>query len=224
THPHPDHLDGLVALARNFRIGEFWEGFPSPDEGIYAALCRSLPARVFRRRLGRGDHFEIGPVAVDVLHPPRAGPDAGPVPAANENSLVIKMTIAGTSVLFMGDAGADTERGLLRSGLDLRTTVLKAGHHGSAASTSADFLAAVRPRLVLVSAGEGNTYGFPSPALLARCAAAGAEVLRADLDGAVEIRADGRRLAVRTAAVHRYGENPDFRLTRTTKSMIIALD
>jgi len=77
--------------------------------------------------------------------------------------------------------------------------VLKAGHHGSAASTSADFLAAVRPRLVLVSAGEGNTYGFPSPAVLARAGAAGAQVLRTDRDGAVEIRSDGLRLGVRTA-------------------------
>jgi competence protein ComEC len=224
THPHPDHLDGLVALARNFRIGEFWEGLPAADEGIYAALLRSLPAQAVRRRCGRGTHAEVGLVTVDVLHPPRAGADAGPVPAANENSLVIKMTIAGTSFLFMGDAGPETERGLLRSGIDLESTVLKAGHHGSAASTSADFLAAIKPRLVLVSVGEGNTYGFPSPAFLARCSASGAEVLRADLDGAVEIRADGRTLAVRTAAPRAYGENPDLRLTRTTKSMIITVD
>ena len=224
THPHPDHLDGLVALARNFRIGEFWEGPQAPDEGSYAALLRSLPARVIRRRCGQGTRLDVGPVAIEVLHPPRAGPDAGPVAATNENSLVIKMTIAGTSFLFMGDAGPETERGLLGSGLNLRSTVLKAGHHGSAASTSADFLAAVKPRLVLISAGEGNTYGFPSPALLVRCDAAKAEVLRADLDGAVEIRANGRRLALRTAALHRYREIQDFRLTRATKSVIIAVD
>ena len=224
THPHPDHLDGLVALARNFRIGEFWEGLPAPDEGLYAALLRSLPARCPRRRCSRGTRVDIGPVTVDVLHPPRPDAQAGPVPAANENSLVIKMTFAGTSFLFTGDAGPETERSLLGSGLDLECDVLKAGHHGSAASTSADFLAAVKPRLVLVSVGEGNTYGFPSPGLLARCAAAGAEVLRADLDGAVEIRADGRTLAIRTVAPHTYAENPDFRLTRTTKSMIIAVD
>jgi competence protein ComEC len=95
------------------------------------------------------------------------------------------VTIGATSFLFMGDAGPETEKALLGSGLDLRSAVLKAGHHGSAGSTSADFLAAVKPRLVLVSAGEGNTYGFPSPALLARCAAAGAEVQRTDLDGAI---------------------------------------
>jgi competence protein ComEC len=102
--------------------------------------------------------------------------------------------------------------------------VLKAGHHGSPASTSAAFLAAVRPKLVLVSVGEGNTYGFPGRALLDRCGRAGARVLRTDLDGAIEIRTDGGQLSVRTAAARMSGENTDFRLTRTTKSMIIAVD
>ena len=224
THAHPDHLDGLVALARNFRVGEFWEGRPAPDEGRYAELLRALPARVVRRRCGRGTRLAVGSVSVDVLHPRRPGDGANPVPAGNENSLVIRMTMPGASFLFMGDAGPETESILVGSGLDLESAVLKAGHHGSAAATSADFLAAVGPRLVLVSVGEGNTYGFPSPALLARCGEAGAAVLRTDLDGAIEIRADGHGLAVRTAAARGAGENPDFRLTRATKSMIIAVD
>lgn len=222
THAHPDHLDGLVALARNFRVGEFWEGRPAVVEGAYAALLKALPAETVRRRCGRGQRFEFGPVAVEILHPPPADPDSGPVPASNEISLVLKITYAGTSFLLMGDAGPETEKALLETGADLRSDVLKAGHHGSAASTSAAFLAAVRPRLILVSAGEGNTYGFPSPALLARAAAVGAEVLRTDLDGAVEIRSDGRRLRVRTV-VHG-PKKPDLCLTPATKSMIIAVD
>jgi competence protein ComEC len=224
THAHPDHLDGLVALARNFRIGEFWEGRPAPPEGAYAELLRALPAGTVRRRCGRGQRFDIGPVMVEILHPPLPGDGAGPVPPVNENSLVIRLTTAGTSFLLMGDAGPETERALLGSGIDLAGDVLQAGHHGSAASTSAELLAAVGPRLVLVSAGEGNTYGFPSPAFLARSAKAGAAVLRTDLDGAIEIRADGRRLVIRTAAARRAGADPPGRLTRTTKSMIIALD
>lgn len=224
THPHPDHLAGLVAVARNFRIGEFWEGPPAPEEGLYAELLRVLPRGAARGRVGRGSRLDLGPVSIEVLHPPFLGAGAGPVPAANENSLVLRVTMAGTSFLFMGDAGPETERALLESGLDLNSDVLKCGHHGSAASTSAEFLGAVRPRLVLVSAGEANTYGFPSPALLTRCRDAGAPVLRTDLDGAIEIRADGRRLAVRTAVPRRAGRDPDFGLTPATKSMIIAVD
>jgi competence protein ComEC len=198
THAHPDHAAGLVAVARNFRIGEFWEGWPGPDEGLSAALSRALDRRVVRRRVGRGSRFREGRVEIEVLHPP-LDPAAGPAPASNEGSLVIRMTLGAVSFLFMGDTGIATERALLAAGAGLAATVLKAGHHGSAASTSPDLLAAVRPRLVLVSVGEGNTYGFPGPDVLARCREAGAGVLRTDRDGAVELRTDGGALRVRRA-------------------------
>ena len=198
THPHPDHLSGLVAVARNFRIGEFWEGRPAPDEGLAAELDRLLGPRVVRRRLARGDRLAVGPVSVDVLHPPRDD-SPSPLPAGNEDSLVLRLTLDRTAILLTGDTGAAAERALLESGIDLRSDVLKAGHHGSAASTSPEFLEAVRPRFVLISVGEGNTYSFPGRDLLARCRKAGAKVLRTDVDGAVEVRTDGRRVSVRTS-------------------------
>ena len=230
THPHPDHLDGLVAVAKNFRIGEFWEGWPTRVDGLYADLLRALPSGVIRRRCGRGFGRREGEVSITVLHPEmraaevdRGGPPA-PAAIGNDSSLVIKIALGRTAFLLTGDVGAATERELLGTGLDLGSTVLKAGHHGSASSTSAAFLAAVRPKAVLISVGEGNTYGFPSPEVLERCRSAGAEVFRADIDGAVEISADGRRLLVRKAAGSAAKRDADFRLTRTTKSMIIFVD
>jgi competence protein ComEC len=223
THAHPDHLGGLVAVARNFKVGEFWEGPRPPDRGLYADLGRALGSRVVRRRVGQGARFTEGGVAIEVLHPP-LDPEAGPVPAANETSLVIRMTFGEISFLFMADTGSVTERSLAEAGTGLTAEVLKAGHHGSAGSTSAALLAAVRPRLVLVSAGEGNTYGFPSPDVLTRCREAGAAVLRTDLDGAVEVRTDGRTLRARRAAAYGRPKGPDSGLTRTTKWLIIDVD
>jgi competence protein ComEC len=199
THAHPDHLGGLIAVARNFRIGEFWEGLAAPKEGLMAELGRSLRPAVVRRRVGQGTRFREGEVEIEVLHPP-LGPAAAEAPASNEGSLVIRLRLGRVSFLLMGDTGAVTERALLDSGARLESTVLKAGHHGSAASTSPEFLSAVGPRLVLVSAGEGNTYGFPSSEVLARCREAGTDVLRTDLDGAIEVRTDGRTLRARRGA------------------------
>ncbi len=198
THPHPDHLAGLLAVARNFRIGEFWEGRPAPDDGLRRELGARLSPRVVRRSLARGDRILFGPVAIEVLHPPPAGGSPLP-PPGNEDSLVLRLTYGRVSVLLTGDAGAATERALLGRGDTLRSDVLKAGHHGSAASTSSEFLEAVRPRFVLLSAGTGNAYGFPSREVLARCRKARVRVFRTDLDGAVEIRTDGRRISVRTS-------------------------
>jgi competence protein ComEC len=216
THPHPDHLDGLVAVARNFRVGEFWEGPPVRKEGGYAGLDRALPSSVVRRRCGRGFVHREGEVSITVLHPEWAAP-AGPAPAENERSLVMRIALRGKAFLFMGDAGPAAERELLDAGLELGSAVLKAGHHGSSSSTSASFLAAVRPEVVLVSAGEGNTYGFPGREFLERCRAAGAAVLRTDVDGAVEIGTDGKNLVVRTASGAGLKKTPDFCLTRATK-------
>ncbi len=216
THPHPDHLDGLVAVARNFRVGEFWEGRPAREEGLYAELVRALPKAAVRRRCGRGFLHREGEATIAILHPGTSD-TARATAAGNDSSLVIRISLGETAFLLMGDAGGEAERELLGTGLDLGAAVLKAGHHGSGSSSSAAFLAAVRPEVVLVSVGEGNTYGFPGAAFLERCRGAGASVFRTDVHGAVEVRSDGRSLRVRTAAGPADGRFNDFRLTPTTK-------
>ena len=74
--------------------------------------------------------------------------------------------------------------------------MLKVGHHGSKNSTLPGFLAAVHPRVAVISAGEDNPYGHPNPELLERLAAAGVRILRTDRDGAVHILTDGNQLEV----------------------------
>jgi len=74
--------------------------------------------------------------------------------------------------------------------------VLKVAHHGSSTSTSDAFLAAVRPRLALVSVGANNSYGHPDPEVLARLGGALIPTLRTDLAGTIVVRTDGTRLEV----------------------------
>jgi competence protein ComEC len=216
THPHPDHLDGLVAVARNFRVGEFWEGRSAAVEGLYAELLQALPKAAVRRRCGRGFLRREGEATIAVLHPGTSDAD-GAAAAGNDSSLVIRISLGATAFLFMGDVGGEAERELLGAGFGLGAAVLKAGHHGSGSSSSGAFLAAVRPEVVLVSVGEGNTYGFPGAAFLDRCRRASAEVFRTDVHGAIEVHSDGRSLRVRTASGPAGGRFTDFRLTRTTK-------
>lgn len=101
-------------------------------------------------------------------------------------------------MLLPGDAEKDAERTMLADTpeTELRADVLKVGHHGSKNSTLPDFLAAVRPRMAIISAGEENPYGHPSPALLERLQSAGVSVYRTDRDGAVRIVSDGEALTV----------------------------
>jgi competence protein ComEC len=79
---------------------------------------------------------------------------------------------------------------------DFHADVLQVGHHGSKNSTTQEFLDAVAPAIAIISSGDDNPYGHPSPELLERLEASGARVLRTDRDGAVHIETDGDRLEI----------------------------
>jgi competence protein ComEC len=100
--------------------------------------------------------------------------------------------------LLPGDAEQDAEQQILadESGVQLHSDVLKVGHHGSKNATSPAFLAAIQPELAIISSGEDNPYGLPSPELLARLANAGTHILRTDTNGAVHVLTDGKTLDV----------------------------
>jgi competence protein ComEC len=114
---------------------------------------------------------------------------ADPVRSVNDNSLVIALRFAGRTLLFTGDIEAEGEDQLVAAGLS-RVDVLKVAHHGSPTSSSESFIAATRPALAVISCGRGNSFGFPSAAVLARLAAVGAEIARVDLEGSVGVTVD----------------------------------
>ena len=199
THPHPDHLNGLVAVARNFRIGEFWEASPPADDPVHASLIGALPASAVRRRVGRGFRRRVGEVSVEILHP-GAEDGAGTASAANNHSLVLRISMGQEAFFLPGDIEAGAERELLDTAGDLGSSVFKSPHHGSSSSSSVGLLARVRPRDILISVGTGNRYGFPSAPVLDLYARLGAAVCRTDLHGAIEVSTDGKRTHVRTAS------------------------
>jgi competence protein ComEC len=193
THPDYDHFAGLEFIAANFRPVEFWATSASTPARSYAGLLATLAASGARLRLiseapGR---FAIDAVGIDVL-------TAGPPEALSRNngSIVLRLGFQGASMLFTGDIEARAERLLLARAIDLRATVLKVPHHGSASSSTTGFIEAVDPALAVISVGYGNRFGFPSPRLLDRYRARGIDVFRTDLDGAVAITIDGGNVAV----------------------------
>jgi beta-lactamase superfamily II metal-dependent hydrolase len=109
----------------------------------------------------------------------------------NSNSLVFRLEYGRFRMLFMGDAGRETEERLLAAGDDLRADVLKVGHHGSAYGTTPEFLRAVSPRDAIISVGRNNLFGHPAPATLATLSEARVTVYRTDRDGAVTVDSDG---------------------------------
>ena len=116
-----------------------------------------------------------------------------PEATSMSNSLVFRFEYRPFPMLFIGDAGGETEDRLLADGVDLRADVLKVGHHGSAYGTTPAFLRAVAPRDAIVSVGRNNLFGHPAPSTIALLKHDDVAVYRTDRDGAVTIESDGRR-------------------------------
>jgi competence protein ComEC len=196
THGDPDHVGGAAAVLEDFRPAEIWEGVPVTGHEPTARL-RALAARrrLAWRRVEAGDVTRAGPVSVNVWHPAAADWERRRV--RNDDSIVLELRHGEVSIVLPGDAGREVEGqiapALARAGI----RIVKAGHHGSAGATSIEWLAALRPQAVVVSAGRDNRFGHPAPAVLARCREAGAAVFRTDRDGAVQVVSSGRRAAVR---------------------------
>lgn len=129
-------------------------------------------------------------VRLEIIH---AGKDGG-MEDRNDASVVARLRYGELTVLLTGDAGGAAEAAMLRDGEPLTATVLKAGHHGANTSSSEAFLRVVSPQVMIISAGRGNSYGHPHPAMLARAAAVGATVLRTDELGTLELTSDGTRV------------------------------
>ncbi len=149
------------------------------------------------RRAHPGDSLAVDGVTITFLAPDSTW-TAGLVDP-NLASVVALVRAGDVRMLLMGDAERAEERWLLDHGADLHADVLKVGHHGSGTSTTPEFLAAVHPRLALVSVGAGNSYHLPTPSVMGALAADGAQVLRTDRVGSIVARTDGHRLFVDAA-------------------------
>jgi competence protein ComEC len=203
THDDGDHIGGAVSLTTTFQPREVWEGVPvvvHPGWQRWRATARSTGA--VWRPLQTGDRLEVGPVTIEVRNPPL--PDWERRRVRNDDSLVLLVRYGDVDLLLAGDVGADVEAGLLAGVAPGALRVLKVAHHGSRTSTSPALLAAFRPQIALVSAGRGNVFGHPAPAVLARLTAAGARVYRTDQDGAVIVETDGGEVRVRTMTGRRW--------------------
>jgi competence protein ComEC len=182
SHGDSDHCGGLVDVASYIPIGELW----APAEAAGLGCVREILAlsRAGFRALAAGDEPAFADLRFAVL-----GPGRGFTGKDNDGSLVLALPVEGRRILFTGDIERRGEAELLaRYPLELGADLLKVAHHGSATSSEADFLAAVGPRLALISAGVGNPFGHPAGAVTRRLRGSGSSILRTDLSGEVVLR------------------------------------
>ena len=190
-------LGGLTAIIENFRVSELWIGrdVASPALARLQELARARGIQI--KHVSRGKQFIWDGVEGEFFWPDTPAGDLVAAPK-NNDSLVLRLRYGNRTMLLPGDAEKEAERRMLaEDGAEaLRADVLKVGHHGSKNSTMPEFLAAVQPRLGIISAGEENPYGHPSPELIQRLEESRVRILRTDRDGAVHVLTDGERIEV----------------------------
>jgi competence protein ComEC len=201
THPHQDHVAGLVDVLDRYRVRAVLDPGRAFDNATYARFLVDAAAEpeavVAVARAGMVIPLDTT-TSLRVVFPDARDADA-PLPDddINNGSVVILLQGPGMTALLTGDAELPVERALVDRGLLGDVTVLKAGHHGSESSTSDGLLDVLRPRLALISSGAGNEYGHPAPPTLARLAERGIGILRTDTDGTVEVVSDGAVIEAR---------------------------
>ena len=201
THPHGDHLNGLLEVLDRYDVDLFLHRSADYPTAEYARWEQALAQRDGRSAVleaQQGHRIALGDgVVLEVLHP-------GPITLegqTNNNSLVLRLSYRDIVFLLTGDVEDPVESAMLARGAPLDATVLKVGHHGSDTSTSAPFLDAVSPSLAVISVGADNRFGHPDAAVLARLHAVlpPERVLLTAQHGDVEVTTDGRRLWLETA-------------------------
>jgi competence protein ComEC len=209
THPHDDHVGGLAAVVEQLPIGMVIDPQLPADSPLYARLQERLAAKhVTVRRATEGQQLDLGGGAyLEVLNPPTPrleGTDA----EANDNSMVLRLTWRGFSMLFAADVENAGATRLAALGPSLHSTMLKVPHHGSYGTVGTGFLRTVHPDLAVISVGARNRFGHPAPELLAELKQIRSKVLRTDQEGAVTIYVEPTRWwaegYLRGAPVRRY--------------------
>ncbi len=197
THSDSDHIGGAASLAKDFAPKEVWAGtFVANHEPTLKLLAVADRRRATWRWLQKGDRLELGGVELRVHHPPP--PDWERQKVRNDDSLVIELRYGQVSMLLTGDIGREVEQALIPTLDLLPIVVLKSPHHGSGTSSSLEFIEMVKPDVVVISNGRGNTYGHPVPYVLERYRTTGARIFRTDQDGQIELATDGQSLTIRT--------------------------
>lgn len=193
SHPHSDHIGGILSLLGEMEIGMIYNSGYKYDSRLYQNYNKkAMRMGVQVEPVESGDYLEIDPSVLMLIlgpEPSRFGNDP------NEHSVVINLVYGSSEFLFTGDAGVEQENRLIEnySGL-LDTDFLKVGHHGSKTSSSRGFLQAVTPEAAVTSLGERNRFGHPHIESVSRLMETESELYYTSRDKALVFKSDGKSI------------------------------
>ena len=196
THPHEDHIGGMLDVMDAFRIGKIWDSGYNHGSATQEWFLQAVQAEGIRFGTpSAGFTEDIGEVHIEVLAPVREFL-SGAESDANNNSVVLRLSYHDVSFLLTGDMQSE-ERATVRNWPE--STVLKVAHHGSRNGTDLAFLRAVAPEVAIVSYGADNSYGHPAPETRDALRAIVCIIKSTASNGTVTVTTDGYTYTITTS-------------------------
>lgn len=191
THPDADHIGGLDVILTKFDCGKVMMPEIERENTTYREVIEAMEYRRYEKTLPvTGETYPFGNAFFTVVS---TEGDYGE--EYNNYSVGIHLTYGDTSFLFVGDAEKAAEEAMLKTGISLKSTVLKVGHHGSSDSTCEAFLFSVDPEMAVISCGMGNDYGHPHRRTLDKLREEKVAVYRTDEQGSIVAASDGKSVS-----------------------------
>jgi competence protein ComEC len=193
THPHADHIGGLIEVLNVFKVDQVWYNGESSSSKTYADFMDAVQTENAQVNIGKsGDKITAGNLTMTVLNPfDLSG-------STNNNSIVAELDYGNLEVLFEGDAEKEAEARMLGASdilLD-KVLVLKVGHHASRTASSPAFLARTMPDVAVYSAATGNSYGHPHQETIDALKNIGSDIYGTDVNGTITVTTDGNTYRV----------------------------
>ncbi len=190
THPHEDHIGGLDTIINVFDIGNIYMPKAVNTTKAFEEVLNAIQSKGLKINSAEAgvNIINSNGLCIDIIAPVSDSYDD-----LNNYSAVIKLTYFNKTFLFMGDAEELSESQITA---DVKTDVLKAGHHGSNSSTSQSFLKKVLPQYAVISVGAGNRYGHPTQEVLGLLSSFGINIYRTDEVGTIIATSDGNNITI----------------------------
>ena len=197
THPHPDHMQGLIHILKYFEVREVWTTEEKSDGDLYRLWEKTLKESGIKIRYVSSDTPPqiLSGSKIEFLWPDRMSESFNHLDA-NDRSLVLKISFGDKHFLITGDISSRVESILIKSVKNLKSDLLFVPHHGSGRSSSEAFVRKVSSQYAIISAGKNNVFRHPHPDILTRYMTYGAAIFRTDRQGALSVRSDGKKIKI----------------------------
>lgn len=191
THPHEDHIGGIDDIINNFDVSTFYMPEVLTTTKTFEDVLDALDNKNMKYDVPKiDDTFNLGDANIKVIYVGNSSSDL------NDSSIVLKLTYGNNSFLFTGDATSNVEKQILNK--ELKSDVLKVGHHGSSYSSTNEFLDKVSPKYAVISCGLNNIYHHPTSSTLNKLSNKKIKLYRTDEVGTIIMTSDGNDITVDT--------------------------